>query len=448
MSGTVKVAVVGAGPAGIYAAEILKRTAGRDVQIDVFEHLPAPYGLVRYGVAPDHPRIKGIIAALREVLESGVVRLFGNVRFGVDITIDDLERHYHAVIFATGATKDAPLDIPGIDLDGSYGAADFVSWFDGHPDVPRTWPLTAREVAVLGNGNVALDVARMLAKHPADLMPTEVPANVVDGLEASPVTDVHVFGRRGPLGVKFTPLELRELGELRDVDMVLYDEDFGVDPDEETHKQNKQILVISRVLEQWRQREVGSASRRLHLHFWSRPVEVLGEDGSVVGLRIERTRPVPGGGIEGTGETRDLPMQAVYRAVGYFSSPLPGVPFDELRGVIPNAAGRVMDGIRPMPGMYATGWIKRGPVGLIGHTKSDAKETIEQLLADENSWWEPTADPTDGIPALLAERGVEWTDIDGWIRLDEHEIALGEPQQRARVKVVPRDEMVRISRTP
>ncbi|WP_413318463.1 FAD-dependent oxidoreductase [Agrococcus sp. 1P02AA] len=448
MSEPLRIAVVGAGPAGIYAADILKKSAaetGRDVFIDLFEQLPAPYGLVRYGVAPDHPRIKGIIAALREVLEAGVVRLFGNVRFGEDITVEDLERLYHGVIFATGATKDAPLDIPGIDLEGSYGAADFVSWYDGHPDVPREWPLEAREIAVIGNGNVALDVARMLVKHPEDLLPTEVPANVVDGLEASPVTDVHVFGRRGPLHVKFTPLELRELGELRDVDMILHDDDFGVDPDEETLKQNKQILVISRVLDQWRQRETGAASRRLHLHFWSKPDGVLGEDGRVAALRVERTKPGEQG-LETTGELREIPVQAVYRAVGYFSSPLPGVPFDELRGVIPNIAGRVQDGTRPMPGMYATGWIKRGPVGLIGHTKSDAKETIEQLLGDEHSWWTPEAYDEQAVPRLLEERGVAWTDIAGWIRLDEHEMGLGEPHGRARIKVVPRDEMIAVSR--
>src|SRR5690606_8826389 len=245
-----RLAIVGAGPAGIYAADILlKYERAFDVSIDLFDQLPAPYGLVRYGVAPDHPRIKGIITALREVVDRGDIRIFGNVTYGRDITLADLKRHYHAVIFATGAVRDADLEIPGIDLPGSYGAAEFVSWYDGHPDVPREWPLEAREVAVIGNGNVALDVARMLVKHPEDLLPTEVPDNVLAGLEASPVTDVHVFGRRGPLGVKFTPLELRELGELRDVDMIVHDEDFGVDPDEETAKQNKQILVISRVLD-------------------------------------------------------------------------------------------------------------------------------------------------------------------------------------------------------
>lgn len=441
----IRIAVVGAGPAGIYAADILKKATDRDVRIDLFEALPAPYGLVRYGVAPDHPRIKAIINALREVLEAGVVRLFGNVRFGTDVTLEDLKRRYNAVIFATGATKDAPLQIEGIDLEGSFGAADFVSWYDGHPDVPRTWPLEAEQIAVLGNGNVALDVARVLAKHPQDLRPTEVPDNVLTTLESSPVTDVHVFGRRGPLGVKFTPLELRELGELNDVDMILYDEDFGVDPNEEEQKKNKQILVISRVLNQWRERETGKASRRLHLHFWSRPVAIVG-DGRAESLRIERTRPTEDGGIEGTGEFRDYPMQAVYRAIGYYSSPLEQLPFDEVRGVVPNEGGRVVDRGEPVPGVYATGWIKRGPVGLIGHTKSDAKETVENLLADEDTWWTPEFEDEDSIVALLRERGVEFTDVEGWIRLDAHERSLGALQDRERIKVVPREDMLAASR--
>ncbi|MBX9717335.1 MAG: FAD-dependent oxidoreductase, partial [Microbacteriaceae bacterium] len=266
-----RLAIVGAGPAGIYAADILlKHERAFDVSIDLFEQLPAPYGLVRYGVAPDHPRIKGIINALREVLDSGDIRIFGNVHYGTDMTIDDLRRHYHAVIFSTGAIRDAALDIPGIDALGSYGAADFVSWYDGHPDVPREWPLDASSVAVIGNGNVALDVARVLAKHPEDLLPTEIPDNVYQGLLASPVTDVHVFGRRGPMQVKFTPLELRELGELRDVDMVVHEEDFDYDEaSRRAIETNKQITVIDRIFTQWRAREAGSASRRLHLHFYA-----------------------------------------------------------------------------------------------------------------------------------------------------------------------------------
>lgn len=444
---TLRLAIVGAGPAGIYAADIARKSGrGFDVSIDLFERLPAPYGLVRYGVAPDHPRIKGIIGALREVLDRGDIRLFGNVDFGTDLTLEDLKRHYHAVIFSTGAMADADLAVPGIDLPGSYGAADFVSWYDGHPDVPRTWPLEAREVAVIGNGNVALDVARMLAKHPRDLLPTEIPGNVVDGLAASPVTDVHVFGRRGPAQVKFTPLELRELGELPDVDMMLYDEDFAYDEAAKTAiATNKQVLVIDRVLQQWRTRSVGAASRRLHLHFWARPTEILG-DGRVEAIRWERTETDGAGGARGTGEFRELPVQAVYRAVGYAGSPVSGLPFDAARGVIPNHEGRVLDDDgAPVPGVYATGWIKRGPVGLIGHTKSDAMETVNHVLNGSASWWAPAEPAEQAIVDLLESRGVRYTTVDGWHRLDEHEIALGAPAGRARIKVVPRDEMLAAS---
>ncbi|HOV99953.1 MAG TPA: FAD-dependent oxidoreductase [Rhodoglobus sp.] len=447
MTPKLRLAIVGAGPAGIYAADILLKTERAfDVSIDLFEQLPAPYGLVRYGVAPDHPRIKGIITALREVLDTGDIRLFGNVYFGRDITLDDLKQHYNAVIFSTGAIRDAPLPIPGIDLPGSYGAADFVSWYDGHPDFPREWPLDAREVAVIGNGNVALDVARILAKHADDLLPTEIPANVYEGLKASPVTDVHVFGRRGPMQVKFTPLELRELGELNDVDMVVYEEDFDYDEASKTAiETNKQILVIDRIFRKWRDEPQTGSSRRLHLHFFAGPVEVLGTD-HVEGFRYERTEPDGAGGVRGTGEFREVPVQALYRAVGYFGSPLDGIPFDDKRGVIPNREGQVLDDQdRPVPGVYATGWIKRGPVGLIGHTKSDAMETIKHVINGQASWWSPAHPEESAIVDLLASRGVEFTNLDGWHNLDAHELALGAPQGRTRVKVVPRDEMVAVS---
>ncbi len=453
---TLRLAIVGAGPAGIYAADILlKMERSFDVSIDLFEQLPAPYGLVRYGVAPDHPRIKGIITALRDVLDRGDIRIFGNVRYGTDITMDDLKRHYHAVIFATGAVRDADLEIPGIHAAGSFGAADFVSWYDGHPDVPRTWELDAASVGVIGNGNVALDVARMLAKHAVDLLPTEVPDSVYRVLESSSVTDVHVFGRRGPAQVKFTPLELRELGELRDVDVVVYDEDFDYDDAAKAAiAANKQVMVVDRILQSWRQRPSadnvgGTASRRLHLHFWARPVEVATDaSGRVAGLVYERTRPDGEGGAEGTGERREVAIGQLYRAVGYFGSPLPDVPFDERHGIIPNHEGQVWDADSNelVPGVYATGWIKRGPVGLIGHTKSDAMETVRHLVNDQGSWWSPEETDEASVPALLAARGVPWTDLEGWHRLDAHEIALGAPHDRARIKVVPREEMVAISR--
>ncbi len=468
MTPKLRLAIVGAGPAGIYAADILLKADKQfAVSIDLFEQLPAPYGLVRYGVAPDHPRIKGIITALKDVLDTGQIRLFGNVTYGRDITLDDLKNHYNAVIFSTGAIRDAPLNIPGIELPGSYGAADFVSWYDGHPDFPREWPLDAREVAVIGNGNVALDVARMLAKHADDLLPTEIPANVYEGLKDSPVTDVHVFGRRGPMQVKFTPLELRELGELNDVDMVVYEEDFDYDEaSKNAIETNKQIMVIDRIFRKWRDEPQTGASRRLHLHFYARPVEVLsslpevlegdafdasrasatGASATVAGFRYERTVPDSAGGVTGTGEFREVPVQAVYRAVGYFGSSMDGIPFDERRGVIPNREGQVLDDHdEQVPGVYATGWIKRGPVGLIGHTKSDAMETVRHVINDQANWWAPTHPDEQSVIDLLTSRGVEFTNLDGWHNLDAHELALGEAAGRTRIKVVPRDEMVRVS---
>jgi ferredoxin--NADP+ reductase len=458
MTKQLRVAIIGAGPAGIYAGNILKNQHP-DVTIDLFDSLPAPYGLIRYGVAPDHPRIKGIVNSLHEMLAEGSIRFYGNVTFGRDLTINDIRTHYHAVIFATGAIKDASLNIPGVDLDGSYGAADFVSWYDGHPDYPRTWPLNAERVAVLGNGNVALDVARVLAKHADDMLSTDIPANVYEGLKASPVTDVHVFGRRGPAQIKFTPIELRELGEVEDVDIVLYDEDF---PDgwfnEDAEGVTNQHRVMARIIEGWRERQAEraadapTASRRLHLHFFSSPVEILGADGKVSGIKFERTALNPdGASVRGTGEFVEYPVEAVYRAIGYFGSELPDVPFDDKYGVIRNQGGRVVDASgAQQQGLYATGWIKRGPVGLIGHTKSDASETIENLLADIDSLVDPSNESTDALLAELTARGVEYTTWAGWLQLDAHERALGEadpsPVQRERVKVVARDEQVRISR--
>lgn len=445
-----RVAIIGAGPAGTYAADILSKS-GVPAEIDIIERLPAPFGLVRYGVAPDHPRIKQIIIALANILGRGDIRLLANVNVGTDLTLDDLRAHYDAVIFATGAFKDASLDIPGIDLDGSYGAADFVSWFDGHPDVPRTWPLNAKEVAIFGVGNVALDVARILSKQPKDLASTEIPANVMAGLEASPVTDVHVFGRRGPEHVKFSPLELRELGQVPDVDIIVYPEDYVFDeedPSAEKHHQNTQVV---KTLVDWTLREPTGAKRRIHLHFLQAPHEILGEDGKVVGVRMERMELIGGGRVRGTGQYLDYPVQAVYRAIGYWGSPIDGVPFDEDHGVIANEGGRVIgeDG-KPIHGLYTTGWIKRGPVGLIGHTKSDATETIAHLVEDVDELYAKTqATPEqlspDNVMRLLKERGVDVIQWHDWEVLDAHERALGEADGRERIKVVPREEMVDIS---
>jgi ferredoxin--NADP+ reductase len=294
---------------------------------------------------------------------------------------------------------------------------------------------------VIGNGNVALDVARVLAKHAVDLRSTEVPDNVLDGLSASAVTDVHVFGRRGPADIKFTPIELRELGEVRDVDIVLHDEDFdGVDP---ASAPNNQLKVMLRTLNGWRDRPSMGASRRLHLHFWHAPVEITGE-GRVDGIRFARTAPGPDGTLVQTDEVRTYDVQAVYRAVGYYGTRVEGAAFDERRGVVPNEGGRV-DG---EPGLYATGWIKRGPVGLIGHTKSDALETIGHLVHDAQAGVLAEPVVTGDVLDLLDERETAYTTWDGWQALDAHERALGESHEhtRERVKVVPREEQVAISR--
>jgi ferredoxin--NADP+ reductase len=435
-----RVAIFGAGPAGIYAGNILAGSY-ENVTIDLFDSLPVPYGLIRYGVAPDHPRIKGIVNSLHEMLDTGKIRFFGNVEFGRDLKVEDIHRHYHAVIFATGAIKDAKLNIPGVDLEGSFGAADFVSWYDGHPDVSRTWPLTAEQVAVLGNGNVALDVARVLTKQPMDMLTTDIPDNVYQGLKSSPVTDVHVFGRRGPSDIKFTPIELRELGEVENVEIVLYPEDF---PEgwfnEDAEGVTNQHRVMARVLQSWLERESKPAKRRLHLHFWHQPKEILGEDGRVVGMSFDRK-----------GELREYPLQAVYRAIGYWGSELPEVPYDETKGVIRNLGGRVVDAQdNQISGLYATGWIKRGPVGLIGHTKSDAMETIENLVADVETLADPVEPKLETVLQLLTNRGVDFTDWAGWLKLNNHELALGTnfvgPVTRERVKVVDRQEQVEIAR--
>ena len=445
-----RLAIVGAGPAGIYAADLIIKSELRDfdVSIDLFDLLPAPYGLVRYGVAPDHPRIKGIIRALYEVLDRGDIRFFGNVEYGKDITLDDLKAHYNAVIFSTGAVKDANLNIPGIELDGSFGAAAFVNWYDAHPDFERSWDLSAREIAVLGNGNVALDVARVLSKPAEAMLSTDIPDNVYQGLLASQATDVHVFGRRGPAQVKFSPLELREAVHIEGVDTIVYEEDFQYDEgSQEAIDSNNQTRVMVKTLEELRSNEITGAKRRLHLHFFSAPVEILDQDGKVAGIKIERTKLDGTGNVKPTGEFREFPIQAVYRAVGYFGSELSEVPFDEKAGIIPNEKGRVLDSDgKHIQGVYATGWIKRGPVGLIGHTKSDAIETIAQIIEDKNNWWQPASPSEESITELLTSRDIDFVGWPEWLRIDAEEKRLGEVQERERIKLVEREDFLTVAK--
>ncbi len=443
---TIRVAVVGSGPAGIYAAAALAGAAAdRELRIlvDLFDRLPTPYGLVRYGTAPDHPRIKEVVVALRQALAAPGIRFFGNVGYGTDLKLSELRQLYQAVIFATGAAEDRALDLPGIDLPGSFGAADFVSWYNGHPDAPRTWPLDAAEIAVIGAGNVALDVVRMLAKPAEEQLITEIPANVHRGLAANQSRDVHLFARRGPAEVKFTPLELRELADSPNFDVIVHPDGAELTAaDELLIKKSRQRRTVARTLLDWIGRPPTGAARRIQLHFRAAPVAVLGSEW-VAGLRTERTESDPTGMIIRTGEFTDWPVQAVYRAVGYRSTPLVDLPFDPIARVVPHDAGRVVDlDGELLPGVYVTGWIKRGPVGLIGRTKSDAAETVGSLLAELDRLSHSAPVETAEVIELLRVKGVDFTTLSEWDRLDARELALGRVAGRQRIKIVDRTAMI------
>lgn len=444
------VAVIGAGPAGIYASDLLVRNSEHEVHVDLFEQMPAPFGLIRYGVAPDHPRIKGIITSLHKVLDKPEIRLLGNVTIGTDITIEELREYYDAVVIATGAVRDRPLTIPGIDAAGSFGAADLVGFYDGNPRFSRDWDLSAEQVAVIGVGNVGLDTARVLAKTADELLVTEISDNVYESLSRNAATEVHIFGRRGPAQAKFTPQELKELDHSPTINVVVDPEDIDYDAaSEEARRASKSQDLVCTILEQYAIREPKDAPHTLQIHLFESPVEILQHDGRVVGLRTERTELDGTGNVRGTGSFTDWPVQAVYRAVGYESDPLPGLPFDPEAAVIPNDGGHILHspGGSPVPGLYATGWIKRGPIGLIGNTKSDAKQTTDMLLADATAGQltAPAHAEHNAIIELLESRGVDYTTWEGWYQLDAAERALGESSGvpgRERKKIVEWEDMV------
>ena len=441
-----RVAVIGAGPAGIYASDLL---AKQGVNIDLFEQMPAPFGLIRYGVAPDHPRIKGIIASLHRVLDTPTIRLLGNIHIGEDITIAQLHEYYDAVLLATGAVADRDLDIPGENLNGSYGAADFVGFYDGNPRFHRTWNLTATHIAIIGVGNVALDISRILAKTANELHTTEIPDNVYQTLKTNQATHIHIFGRRGPAQAKFTPLELKELDHSPSINVVVDPKD--IDYDEASiaaRRASKSQDLVCQTLEQYAMREPKNAPHTLHIHLFENPVEILGEDGNVVGLRTERMELDGTGHVQGTGKFTEWPVQAVYRAVGYRSEAITAVPFDHGTAVIPNDGGHIVNPAGEIvPGVYVTGWIKRGPVGLIGNTKSDAKETTDMLIADALAGRLTPRTATKDITEYLEAQGIPYTTWDGWHKLDAHERNLGSAEGRERKKVVEWDEMVAHSRS-
>lgn len=437
-----RVVIVGSGPAGVYAAAALSDSG--EATVDVIDKLPSPFGLVRYGVAPDHPRIRSISAALAKALQDPAVRFLGNVELGADLTLTELHQHYDAVLIAAGAAMDRRLDIPGEDLPGSISATDFVAWYTGHPDAdPDGISLQADTAVVIGAGNVALDVARLLARSATELRATDIPDHVLAAFEQSTVRDIHLVARRGPVQARFTTKELREIGALDNADILIDPADLELDEASRQARDSQPMLRRNiEAMQAWAQRPPSGRPRRVHLHFWQRPVEVLGTD-RVTGLRVERTRLDETGQARGTGQFAVIEAQLVFRSVGYRGLPLPDLPFDEADGVIPNADGRVLrDGI-VVPGEYVAGWIKRGPTGVIGTNKSDANQTVAALLADAPSLPPaPTREP-DAILELLRGRGTDVVTWQGWEGIERAEEELGQRSGRDRVRIADREALLR-----
>jgi NADPH-dependent glutamate synthase beta subunit-like oxidoreductase len=441
-----RVAVVGAGPAGIYAAEALTRQDAVPVAVDLIDRLPTPFGLVRHGIAPDHPKMRAIRDTLHRFLEDPLVRFVGNVEVGVDISLDELRRHVDAVIYTYGAARDRHLGIEGEDLPGSLAATELVAWYTGHPDADRARVEAAlagvRSAVVVGVGNVALDVARVLARTPAELEPTDMPQHVLDTLAATTVEEITVLGRRGPAQASFTTQELRELDGLEGATVLVDAADLELDPGaEERAAADRNVTRNLAVLRGWADHTPEPGRTRLRLRFFGRPVRLLGEE-RVNGVEVERTAVDGDGRAMGTGELDVLPADLVVRSVGYRGIPLPGLPVDEHRGTVPHEAGRVLRNGRPSPGEYVAGWIKRGPSGVVGHNKHDARETVASLLADAAEGRLQTSGPVGDLVAELVARGADPVLLDDWRAIDAAEMALGASKGRARTTLHERESLM------
>ncbi|MEU3613670.1 FAD-dependent oxidoreductase [Streptomyces sp. NPDC006872] len=435
-----RVAVVGSGPSGVYTAQSLVQQ-DPEVLVDVLDRLPCPYGLVRYGVAPDHEKIKSLQQNLRAVLEHERVRFLGGIRVGADgVPVARLRELYHAVVYCVGAATDRHLGIPGEELPGSWSATEFVSWYSAHPDAAADGFLpAARSAVVVGVGNVAVDVTRMLARGPAELSPTDMPQGALTALAASSVTEIHMVGRRGPSQARFTTKELRELGGLPDTEVIVDEAELALDP---AYGDPAGLPAAQRrnveVLRGWAATPSRGARRRIRLRFFLRPVELLADgdgNGDRVGaVRFERTAPDGHGGVTGTGLHEDLEAQLVLRSVGYRGLPLEGLPFAPERGTVPHLAGRVLRGGAVAPGEYVAGWIKRGPTGVIGTNRPCAKETATSLLEDAPVLLrrELPGDPLELLRAAAAEPVVEWA---GWLAIERAEAELGASLGRGVVKL-------------
>ena len=450
---SLRVAVVGSGPAAFYAAGHLLASEEPPAEVDMIERLPTPWGLVRLGVAPDHPNIKAVSRAFERIAARPGFRFLGNVEVGRDISHDELMALYDAVIYANGAQTDRRLGVPGEDLPGSWAATELVAWYNGHPDFQDlSFDLTGERAVVIGNGNVALDVARMLALTREELAPTDTTDAAIEAIVSARITEILVLGRRGPVQAAWTPTELHEMGELAGADVLVDPAELMLDPASEAELADASNIVRRNVeiLREFASHEPLGRPRTVRLRFRVSPVAILGEDQvdgiEIVRNRLEqdargRVRAVP------TDEREVISCGIVFRSVGYHGVALPGVPFDDSAGTMRNDGGRVLgDDGAPIPGLYCAGWIKRGPTGVIGTNKKDATETVDLLLADARAGLLP--EPAGGgIDSVLAERGVEVVTYQGWEAIDALERAHGEEQGRPRVKLCTWDELIAASRS-
>jgi ferredoxin/flavodoxin---NADP+ reductase len=444
---TLRVAVVGSGPAGFYAAEALLKSEDPPVEVDLIDRLPTPWGLVRLGVAPDHENIKAVSRAFEKTAVRPGFRFFGNVEVGSTVSHDELLEVYDAVVYTVGAQTDRRLGIPGEDLPGSWAATEFVAWYNGHPDFQDLeFDLSHERVVVVGNGNVAIDCARMLALAEHELQPTDTTQEATDAINAAGVREILMLGRRGPVQAAFTPPELKELGELAGADVIVDPVELQLDPasaraldeDRERARRNYELL------QEFAAREPEGRPRRISLRFLVSPLAILGED-RVEAVEVVRNELVEEDGrivARPTGETETIPAGLVLRSVGYKGVALPGIPFDERSCTIPNDRGRVEGAERT----YAAGWIKRGPTGVIGTNKKDATETVEQLLEDARAGKLQRDDPTRSLETLLEERGANYVEYDGWQAIDAVERAAGEPLGRPRVKLTGWEQLLTTGR--
>lgn len=433
---TLRVVIVGSGPAGFYAADALLKSEDPRVEVDVIDRLPTPWGLVRLGVAPDHENIKAVSRAFEKTAAKPGFRFFGNVEVGSTVSHEELLEVYDAVVYTVGAQTDRRLGIPGEDLPGSWAATEFVAWYNGHPDFQdRVFDLAHGRVVIVGNGNVAIDCARMLALTAEELAPTDTTQEATDAINAAGVEEIVMLGRRGPVQAAFTPPELKELGELAGAEPIVDPADLKLDPASEAELEHDRERARRNfeLLQEYAAREQDGKPRRIVLRFKVSPVRILGET-QVEGVEIVRNELIEEDGrivARPTGETEVIPAGLVLRSVGYQGVPLPGVPFDERSGTIPNDRGRVLGGERT----YAAGWIKRGPSGVIGTNKKDATETVELLLEDGRAGKLARAGTSLVLEQLLDAKGVDFVEYEGWQAIDAAERAAGEPLGRPRVKL-------------